>query len=420
MKRDSGEAGARSRLRRGVYGALLFGSSLTLALLGGEAVLAWLGYPTEIPIRAAHPANVIEVREYIEFRYEFATNSAGLRYRETSPERSAHEHRVLVLGDSYTEGLGVDAQERFTERLEREFAGSGREVVFVNGGLSGTSPSRYARLMKYVGLDFDPEGVLICVFANDVANTREDPAANRIDPRRPSRSGIKGLVARVLPRTYTLLATLRARWEYRRRTRTTDFVGDVSARARSQGIDEASIRAWAARLPEDIVEAINENRFGFGVLAYGVLYPDFWVDALDVESPRARQKWLNMAQSLETIVSMARREDVEVAMVFVPVHFQYDPATHQADNIAVATGTRVRSEWLVGPSGVETRLERWAAERRVPFLSLTETFRAAVASGPRLDYALDGHWTPAGHAVAAGELARWLREGSVFSFIPAE
>ena len=52
------------------------------------------------------------------------------------------------------------------------------------------------------------------------------------------------------------------------------------------------------------------------------------------------------------------------------------------------------------------RLIRWATSRQVGFLDLLPVMEAAA--GQRLYYPLDGHCTPAGHALIAEELARYL------------
>jgi hypothetical protein len=399
-----------------VKGLLLI-FSVTLSVSLGEWGLYGLGFPSELPVRAAHPPSYVETREFIEFRYRFATNREGLRYREIPRQRPAYGNRVLVLGDSYTEGLGVETVDRFTNHLELSFQEAGQEISFINGGLSGAAPSDYARLLKYVGLEYRPDGVLVCLFANEVGNTSEDPRTNPIDPPTPSRTGFKRYASRWWPRTYTLLGTVKTRWQYRRRTQTSDFVASVSSRARRQRIPEERIDAWSESLPSNIVAAINDGRFGFGVLSYGLLYPEFWTDSLDLDSERSEAKWKNMVDSLESIVSMVEREGIELAFVFLPVHFQYDPATHRPDHLAVRSGTLVRKEWLTADSEIEERLKRWAALRDIPFLSLTEAFREAISSKSALDYAWDGHWTPAGHHVAASALMEWLRDGKVFDFI---
>jgi len=403
---------------RGLVKAFLLILSVTLSVSLGEWALCELGFPSELPVRAAHPPSHVETREFIEFRYRFATNSEGLRYREIPRQRAADGYRVLVLGDSYTEGLGVEAADRFTNHLEHGFQEAGQEISFINGGLSGAAPNDYARLLKYVGLDYKPDGVLVCLFANEVGNTSENSARNSIDPPPPSRSGFKRYASRWWPRTYTLLGTAKTRWQYRRRMRTYDFVTAVSSRARRQGIPEERMDAWSESLPSNIVAAINDGRFGFGVLSYGLLYPEFWTDSLDLDSERSEAKWKNMIDSLESIVSMVEREGIELAVAFLPVHFQYDPATHRPDHLAIRSGTLVRKEWLTADSEIEIRLKHWAALRDIPFLSLTEAFREAISRESALDYAWDGHWTPAGHRVAARALRRWLRDGHVFGFIP--
>ncbi|MEM8994372.1 MAG: hypothetical protein AAGF23_06215, partial [Acidobacteriota bacterium] len=53
------------------------------------------------------------------------------------------------------------------------------------------------------------------------------------------------------------------------------------------------------------------------------------------------------------------------------------------------------------------RLRGLLEERGLDYLDLTGALRAG--SGERLYYPADGHWTPAGHRVAAEAIAEWLR-----------
>ena len=136
-----------------------------------------------------------------------------------------------------------------------------------------------------------------------------------------------------------------------------------------------------------------------------------------VSSARGEVKWRNMRRALDAILTRAEHHAIEVAVAVLPVHYQYDPSRHAADDLAVRTGTVVRETWLTSQSDVEARLSAWAMARGIPFLSLTEAFRSANGHA-RLNFPLDGHWTPAGHAVAARALGRWLRSGRAFSFMP--
>jgi len=377
-----------------------------------EGALAVLGHPSG-PVRpVAHAPNLSELRSSVEYRYQFNTNSQGLRYREVPLEPAPGTRRVLVLGDSYTEGWGVETPQRFSNRLESFFRANGRPVEFINGGLAASSPADYARLLDNVGLKYQPDAVLICVFANDIVGSSDTLSPEQASAASP---GIKGVVKRLLPRSYTLVDGVRQQWLEPHVIRTRDFIHDATTQARRRGVSEARIQAWQDSLPPEIVEVINSDGFHVKTIGIGLLEPEYWADSLQVDSPRDQRKWQNMVLALDAIAQTTARENIEVALVYLPVHFQYDPGTHSADHAAVQTGTVVRREWLQGVSEEERLLQAWAARHKVPFMSLTESFRSAIPSEELLDFPLDGHWTPAGHAVAAKALEQWLQEDRVFS-----
>jgi hypothetical protein len=65
-------------------------------------------------------------------------------------------------------------------------------------------------------------------------------------------------------------------------------------------------------------------------------------------------------------------------------------------------------EWdLAAP---ERRVERWCAANRAHCVPLAPAFLAQRDRGPRLHYVYDGHWTAAGHALAATRVATALHE----------
>jgi hypothetical protein len=211
-----------------------------------------------------------------------------------------------------------------------------------------------------------------------------------------------------------LLQTYQSQQTYGEETRTTNFVATISDEARRQGIPEGRISEWRDSLDDELVSAINRGAFNGALLSNGLLYPDYWTDALDLSSERAETKWTNMTSVLSEILTLAERHDLPVAMVFIPDRFQYDPAGHAPDSPRIQSGMHVRSNWLTETTELQHRLGRWTLERSVPFLDLTETFRKTVASGKALNWKKDGHWNATGHKVAATVIADWLREQEGF------
>jgi lysophospholipase L1-like esterase len=85
-----------------------------------------------------------------DFDVEVRTSSEGLRDSELAGARQA-ALRVLAVGDSYTFGIGVEAEDTWPEQLERRLGGPAAAAV-VNTGVPGYS----ARQMRQAAEEFWP------------------------------------------------------------------------------------------------------------------------------------------------------------------------------------------------------------------------------------------------------------------------
>jgi lysophospholipase L1-like esterase len=399
-----------ARLALSVVSSVLV--ALALDRIAGQFVPA-------VPTRVAHPPNLTEVRRTIDFTYEFRTNSKGLRYRELPDVKAETEFRAALAGDSFTEGYGVPAHERTTERLEAAFAGTGRQVSFINCGLSGVGPVEFGSLLLSVCAEYGLDTAVIQIFPNDVGDTGVGARLDLVRGRdgrltAPTRSELwkasglpKRAVQMMWPWTYGRLQF----WSMNRdaeQLRSLGFVEGVRERARREGIPAARVDDWLATLPRDLVDAAENRRFNGSALALGLFEPDRWRTFLDLEGELARAKWQAMKAVLTQIVTQCQQERIICAVAYAPSIVQYDQAGAHLER---ATGVEIRPEWLTGASVLEQQLQAWAADVGVPFLSMTEAFRRASAGrSGALNFRFDGHWNAAGHQVAADALARWLRE----------
>jgi lysophospholipase L1-like esterase len=405
-------------MQRWAHALLVVGSLLITSLLLDRA-LGWLGYASELRPHVAHNPGVSETRRNLEFEYIFETNAWGLRYRELPAQKPAGSRRIFVAGDSYTEGFGVAADRTFAALLEQRYRTGDTPVAFVNGGLAGAGPDDYGRLLLEVGLTLDPDGVLICFFANDLTNTplRVRPEDLAYSP--PERRGLDRALHGGWPHLHTLVARLERQRADSRRVVTRDFVALISAEARRQGVPEERIAAWQEDVPDDLVAAVNRGAFAGPALSYGLLNPAYWLDSIDVASPRAEAKWRGAAQLLAFLFTRIRSSGRSVGLVFIPSRLQYDPASQRASNPRVRLGMLMRSAWLTDTSELAIRLGRLAERENVPFLDLTPALRKAVGDGTTLNWPLDGHFNPDGHRVAAEAIAAWIDEARVFPFLAA-
>jgi hypothetical protein len=94
-----------------------------------------------------------------EARYRLLTNSLGLKDAATRevPLKSA-SRRILLIGDSFTEGIGQPFENSFAGLLAEEGAKRPNKIGFLNAGVASYSPTIYYAKIKYLldkGLQFD-------------------------------------------------------------------------------------------------------------------------------------------------------------------------------------------------------------------------------------------------------------------------
>lgn len=94
-----------------------------------------------------------------EVRYPLVTNSLGFKDASARdvPLQSA-SRRILLIGDSFTEAIGMRFEDSFAGRLQRAGEGRSDKIEFLNAGVASYSPSIYYRKIKHLlesGLQFD-------------------------------------------------------------------------------------------------------------------------------------------------------------------------------------------------------------------------------------------------------------------------
>ncbi len=186
--------------------------TLARLFLAVTSILFTIGL-AEIGLRLFRPINYMRARSREEsqtqmllhqassipgLRYEMApskqivwqgvpmkTNSYGMRGDEPRSPKSNSLVRIAALGDSYTFGLGVRADEAYPEILERLLnespANDGHHFSVLNFGVIGYCTRDEALVLRYKALAWDPEVVIIGYVLNDpeIDPVEPNPAAFR-------------------------------------------------------------------------------------------------------------------------------------------------------------------------------------------------------------------------------------------------
>lgn len=114
---------------------------------------------------------------------EYRTNSLGLRDHEYPERKPDGVFRVLMLGDSFTEGAGLAIDETVSKRVERRLSQGrcvGRYEV-VNGGISSYSPILEYLLLQRLGPRLGPDLVVLNFDMSDVHDDFIRTAVAKLD-----------------------------------------------------------------------------------------------------------------------------------------------------------------------------------------------------------------------------------------------
>jgi hypothetical protein len=94
-----------------------------------------------------------------ELRYRLVTDSLGFKDGSVRkvPLKSS-SRRILIMGDSYAEGIGMSFEDSFAGMLYRAGQERSEKIEILNAGVASYSPSIYYKKIKYLiesGLQFD-------------------------------------------------------------------------------------------------------------------------------------------------------------------------------------------------------------------------------------------------------------------------
>ena len=288
-----------------------------------------------------------------------ATASQASRPARSSPNRlqgsartPAKRFRMAVMGDSFVEAVEVAWEDTFVARLQARSAGRG-EVL--NRGTSSYSPLLYLLRWRRQVAHERPTHLLLVLYANDVDGDRNLTAKAR------RRGG----------------------------------AGDEDHS--SGGIDDVAQLYWeGVSWPWSLEESRLFRLYSRWRGRAGVVVRASWEEDQAAEPDLPARRWRSQTQAMTPLTgsyllelaAQAREAGVEFTLSAVPHTWELrDPALRAP-------------ELRVGPTFADN-VSAWAAANGVRYVDLQAPFREAAAEGQRLFFERDGHFTPAGHAVAA-------------------
>jgi lysophospholipase L1-like esterase len=351
--------------------ALAFSFGLALIVVEVGLRLVWTGYYVKTQKAYAHPhpergwSNRPGVRVPYgepEFSITVTHDRHGFRSKPVEPERVPGRTRVLVLGDSFAYGVGVEDDQTFSARLEA--LEPALEVI--NGGVNGYGTAQELLMLRDEGQRFRPDIVITAFFWNDLGNNnRKDVARFTLDrgqlrypepaPARTAEQSAEeeAAVAQAEERRAWL------RWSYTYR-----FASDRG-------------KLLAFWLKDLVGIPLEESDF--------------------TSAAEREQAWQLEGALLAEMQRVTRESGARLLLLVIPEQSQVQPDVQ-------VTGLDPEEYQ------VQERLREIAGREQIPMLDALPALRAAYESrGEPLYYLRDRHLRANGHEIVAAALAAELR-----------
>lgn len=116
------------------------------------------------------PANTTQELSTAEFSYTYSINADGVRDLPREPIAEPGRKRIVVLGDSFAEGVGADRHEAWPAVLGDRLESEGLSVEVLNAGVSGSDPCFAYQLLRQRFLRYRPDLVILAINDSDISD----------------------------------------------------------------------------------------------------------------------------------------------------------------------------------------------------------------------------------------------------------
>jgi len=301
-----------------------------------------------------------------EFRVGVSINSLGYRQAEFDP-RKGSQYRILVVGDSFTFGYGVEESEGYVRVIEQELNAHApaKDIEVINTGVPAWWTDAYYLYLKTRGLDLDPDVVVLGLFMGNDIDARD--ARHAIWPEVDEEG---------LPLATT---SERVRIDHGHRVRT----------------------EWRVRWKIPILRNSHlfQLLYSSGKNIGRLLNPKIQAATLYEPSYSAETQAVieKVKMLIEAMARLSSERDVRFVVAMIPERNQVYPAPAvSSQGLDFTKPQRIFSQYF--------------SDKGIAYIDLLPTVReaAALALDGELYYSKDSHFTRAGYRVAGREIARYL------------
>jgi lysophospholipase L1-like esterase len=366
-----------------------------------------------------HPGTDLRYAQPGSFDVRVQCNSRGLRDTEHDYQKPVGTRRIVVLGDSFVWGYGVEMEEMFSKQLERKLgeldgSGDGSDARWetINLGVNGYSTVQELVRLETEGLRYQPDWVVLMFCHNDLEDNFDDKDGARpvvkVNPNdtmtivnRPVRRRFRSRIAQWFGRNSRLFGVVTFclhTLKYQRR----EHQAAAARRAADADPDKQS-QVFETTLTHAAPEAQAVHAAPATRLREDWTMEFTFVDLYVRPRPEVDHAWKGLEMVLDKMKQLVAVQGARLLVVNGTAKEAVDPQMFQQ-----FVASRVAATAQPDRNRPNNRLGTVCAALGIAFLDLTPAFRRHP-DPPSLYLKQNLHWTREGHEIAARETVRKIK-----------
>ena len=327
-----------------------------------------------------------------EFTAFTTINSLGYRGSMVELPKPKDVKRIIITGDSFIFGWGVEDTNTVSKRLEdlvsKEQIFEKNKVEVINAGfMGGLSPDGHLiNLRKMLERGYNPDIVIMSVFVyNDISDMAKNEWVGTWDYSIPNKVRSRDLF--VTEDNQLIHRKLKSFYK------NPIFMNSniVAILSRNQGLIEILNK----------VKSPTESESSYNV------QDDCIFDETCEERTLVFSKLNSVMESAQQLTKGKPGSDVELLVLIIPADFQiYQDAVKKYGGENASLG--IRQAYKIEFPQPQKAIKKFLDQEGIEYLDLLSAFRQN--SYPRKFFIEDGHWNEFGHQLTAEEIVKWIEK----------
>lgn len=372
-----------------------------------------LSYSKKTIPNFCYPPNLQDSIVNLEFKTSFKTNELGIRHTNLISNKFNGERKnILVIGDSYVFGLGVEQDKTFCSLLNKKF----EHLRFINSGIINTGPYQHQNIIKSITSNYQIQGILYCSFANDIGDT-----PTKFPAKVDLINNWKKLFNFFFPNIYSHLREViknignhqneEKNQFFNKKQRKKEYGKKLVNLLNSDSISQEG----KTILTDSLLTQIAYDGLASWTLSLGYDKPNYLMANLELEGKNMLLRWKNAKEILSNIHQFCLEKDIELAACYFPAPSQYDPYWNSNQKNAAPInylGMKIKDSWLIDTTKLQVEISEFWKKKNIDFIDTTPLFRGF--SNNFFTYKIDLHWNNKGQEHAAKIIKNWIKEKEIF------